>query len=128
MKLLLDTHPLLWMMQEPERLGERARRLILAAENELFVSLVSLWEIHLKISIGKLSMIEGWRDLLREEMRGNGIQWLALTAEHCAQVETLPWHHRDPFDRMLVAQAEVEGMTLLSKDQNLGRYAVEVVW
>jgi PIN domain nuclease of toxin-antitoxin system len=128
MKLLLDTHVLLWAITGDRRLSENACHLFLDKQNDLYLSLASLWEICIKISLGKIQLVEDWFLVLRQEMSINAIRWLSIEANHCLLLQTLPFHHRDPFDRLLVAQALAEKMTLLSHDPQLSKYAVNCVW
>ncbi len=118
MKVLLDTHLILWWMMDSPSLPDEARTRIGDPETTAFVSAVSLWEIWLKQSLGKLSMPPDFADRLEEEFFEN----LPLTAEQTRQVALLPWHHRDPFDRMLIAQAQTERLTFLTADAPLGKY------
>lgn len=129
MKLLLDTHAILWMISDDPRLPESARRKILNAE-DLAWSTASLWEIAIKLSLQRPDFLlrQGWERLIPEEMTRNGIQRLDLLPAHCAAVSKLPWHHRDPFDRLLVAQARCEKRKLLSRDTAFDGYGVERVW
>ena len=128
MKVLLDTHALLWLITDDDRLSQNARQIFLDAETRLFFSAASLWEICIKISLGKLSLKNGWFHIIQKEMELNTIQWLPIDMAHCAEVAEMPFHHRDPFDRMLIAQAIVEDMRLLSRDHRLSDYAIERVW
>ena len=128
MKVLLDTHALLWLIADDDRLSENARQIFLNSENRLFFSAASLWELCIKKSLGKISLKNGWFQTIQEEMEINTIQWLPIELTHCAEVAEMPFHHRDPFDRMLIAQATVEGMQLLSRDSRLSDYAIERVW
>ena len=128
MKVLLDTHAFLWLITDDERLSENARQTFLNTENSLFFSAVSLWEICIKKSLGKISLRDGWFQTIKDEMEINTIQWLPIEMTHCAEVTELPFHHRDPFDRMLIAQAIVEEMKLLSRDSRLSDYAIELIW
>ena len=128
MRLLLDTHALLWILAESAKLSPAAARAYRDPANDIFVSAASLWEIGIKISLGKLSLQEGWPAIVSKELEANGVRWLAIGLEHCAGVATLPFHHRDPFDRLLIAQAKAEGMTLLTADQAFAAYGVEVLW
>lgn len=118
MKILLDTHILLWWLDNSPALAESFRELISDPENTVFISAVTLWEIWLKQSLGKLKLPPDFKELLALEAFEN----LALTARQAAAIAELPWHHRDPFDRMLVAQALVERLTLLSVDRDLAAY------
>jgi PIN domain nuclease of toxin-antitoxin system len=128
MKVLLDTHAFLWLITDEDRLSENARQTFLNTENSLFFSAASLWEICIKKSLGKISLKGGWFQTIKEEMAINTIQWLPIEMTHCAEVTELPFHHRDPFDRMLIAQAIVEEMKLLSRDSRLSDYAIELIW
>ncbi|MBI2688611.1 MAG: type II toxin-antitoxin system VapC family toxin [Acidobacteria bacterium] len=118
MNLLLDTHLLLWWLGGSKRMGPQARELISDPGNTIFVSSVSLWEIWLKVSLGKLRISPSFDAALANE----GFEVLPLTASHARRVSELPWLHRDPFDRMLVAQAAQERVTLLSTDDVLAGY------
>lgn len=118
MRLLLDTHLLLWWLGKSPSLSRQARALVSATENAVFISTVSLWEIWLKQSLGKLRLPSSFEDRLAAE----SFETLTLTAPHARRVALLPWHHRDPFDRMLVAQAQVEGLILLTADSHVAAY------
>jgi PIN domain nuclease of toxin-antitoxin system len=115
---LLDTHLLLWWLAESAELSEQARTLIGDPENTVFVSAVGLWEIWLKESLGKLRL----PDDFERQMAAESFESLPLTAAQAREVALLPWHHRDPFDRMLVAQARVENLVLLTADKRLSAY------
>lgn len=121
MKLLLDTHLLLWAAGEPDRLSANARTLIDAPENELFFSAASLWEIAIKRGLGRGDFQVDAR-LLRRGLLDNGYSELPIGSEHAVAVDSLPSIHKDPFDRMLVAQAMVEGITLLTTDSLVAQY------
>ena len=121
MKLLLDTHVLLWAAGEPARLSASARRLINDADNEPLFSVASLWEIAIKRGLGRRDFQVDAR-LLRRGLLDNGYSELPIMSEHVAAVEDLPAIHKDPFDRLLVAQATVEGITLLTLDLVVARY------
>ena len=121
MKLLLDTHLLLWAAGEPKRLSKQARSLIDNTENELLFSAGSLWEVAIKRGLGREDFKVDPR-LLRRGLLDNGYNELPITSEHLVATESLPPIHRDPFDRVLVAQATVEGITLLTVDSLVSRY------
>lgn len=122
MRILLDTHLLLcWLAASPP-LSTQARDMIRDPENTVFVSAVSLWEIWLKQSLGKLRLPSDFTERLAAE----SFESLPLMASHPRQVALLPWHHRDPFDRMLVAQAQVEKLVLLTADEALTAYGAVV--
>lgn len=125
MKLLLDTHLLLWAAGQPERLSKTARDLIEAADSELIFSTASLWEIVIKRSLGREDFKVDAR-LLRRGMLDNGYAELPIASEHVVAIDTLPPLHKDPFDRVLVAQALVEGIILLTTDEVVARYAAPV--
>jgi PIN domain nuclease of toxin-antitoxin system len=118
LRLLLDTHLLLWWLENSPSLSNTARIFIGDPENLVFVSAVSLWEIWLKESLGKLRLPANFEEKLARESFEN----LPLTAAQVRQVALLPWHHRDPFDRMLVAQARAENLVFLTADDVVGAY------
>lgn len=120
MRLLLDTHTFLWSLTEPQRLSEHARRVLENAQNEVFVSSVSAWEIAVKRAIGKLKAPNSLEAGLTEQ----GFTPLPLTFFHAERAGTLPPIHGDPFDRMLVAQAQAEGLIIVTRDRHLSRYDV----
>ena len=127
MKLLLDTHVFLWSLLGAG-LSQTASDLFLDTNNTLFLSAASYWEICIKISIGRLELASDWIKVFDEEMRLNNIQWLPITKEHSQGVLALPMLHRDPFDRMLIAQAQYENMTLLTVDAHIRAYDVSTIW
>ncbi len=118
MRLLLDTHLLLWWLEDSPSLSAQAREVIGNSENTVFVSAVSLWEIRLKQSLGKLRLPDDFMERLAAE----SFESLPLAGSQTRQVSLLPWLHRDPFDRMLVAQAQVEKLVLLTADEALAAY------
>ncbi|MGO9127992.1 MAG: type II toxin-antitoxin system VapC family toxin [Terriglobales bacterium] len=122
MKLLLDTHLLLWAAGEPRRLSKPARALIDNPENELLFSAASLWEVAIKRRLGREDFKVDAR-LLRRGLLDNGYSELPIVSDHVVATESLPLLHRDPFDRILVAQATVEGVTLLTIDSLVSQYA-----
>ena len=126
MRLLLDTHVLLWAAAEPRKLSKAARRLINDTANTLTFSAASLWEIAIKQSIGRDDFRVDAR-LLRRGLLDNGYDELAVTSAHAVALDTLPPLHKDPFDRMLIAQARVEGITLLTADAQVAQYEGAVV-
>ncbi|TCZ66051.1 type II toxin-antitoxin system VapC family toxin [Roseicella aquatilis] len=126
MKLLLDTHALLWWLKDDGQLGARARALIADPGNDVLVSAASLWEIVVKVRIGKL---EADIEEISEAVERGGFTLLGISAAHLAVLGGLPLHpgHRDPFDHLLIAQAITEGATFLSEDRNAPRYPVRIV-
>jgi PIN domain nuclease of toxin-antitoxin system len=120
MNLLLDTHVLLWWLDDSPSLGETARQAIADPNYLVFMSAVTIWEIVIKKALGKLDVPNELADVLE----GQPFHYLDMTAEHAFKVGELPFHHRDPFDRLLIAQSLVEGLTLVSHDTDMGKYNV----
>ena len=127
MKLLLDTHTILWFFGDVEKLSEAALSAILDPENEKYVSIVSAWELVIKISLGKLSFEGGIANFFIT-VEENGFEILPIKREYIKHLEKLPLHHRDPFDRMLIASAAVEEMSLISSDKEIIHYDVPNLW
>ena len=127
MTYLLDTHVWLWMVTAPERLGASSRAVVEDTGNRLLLSAASSWEIAIKQAIGRLALPEPVDLFVPERMRITGVDGLAVEHAHALRVGGLPPHHRDPFDRLLVAQSQVESVPLLTADPIFGKYAVEVV-
>jgi PIN domain nuclease of toxin-antitoxin system len=123
MRLLLDSHALLWWMDDPSRLLPAARLAIADPRNLVFASAASVWELGLKIAKGKLRLPAGFHDLLDR----NGIGALPFTAQHALASVALPPLHGDPFDRALVAQCQIESLTLATRDRQLGDYGVAIL-
>jgi PIN domain nuclease of toxin-antitoxin system len=128
MKLLLDTHAFLWFIIGSPNLSDTARALIEDAANERFLSVASLWEMAIKVSIGKLSLSSTFDVLIPQQLSLNGIALLNIEVAHAAIVATLPFHHRDPFDRLLIAQAMVEKMPVVSIDAAFDTYGITRLW
>ena len=128
MKLLLDTVTFLHAAFSPERISPRATELLLHADHEIYVSIASYWEIAIKISAGKLALPDSPDRFLREHRERIGADLLPLDEESVLQVTRLPSLHRDPFDRILICQAIVHGMVLLSPDKEILRYPVRTAW
>src|SRR5262245_24999504 len=128
MKLLLDTHTLLWFVWNDPQLSATARRVIEDPANQKLVSMASCWEIAIKVSIGKLNLGEPSRSFLRREIASNHFDSLPISFEHATEVETLPFHHRDPFDRLLIAQALLETLSIVSADTAFDPYGVTRLW
>jgi PIN domain nuclease of toxin-antitoxin system len=128
MKLLLDTHAFLWFIMGDPRLSATARSLIEDENNEKLLSVASLWEMAIKVSIGKLSLAEPFDVLVPREIKQNGFQLLGIDMAHTAVVAALPLHHRDPFDRLLIAQAKVEQVPIIGADSVFDAYLVKRLW
>jgi PIN domain nuclease of toxin-antitoxin system len=128
MRLLLDTHAFLWFVMGSPNLSASARALIEDVANERFLSVASLWEMAIKVSIGRLTLSAPFDVLIPDQLSLNGIELLGIEVSHTSAVSTLFFHHRDPFDRLLVAQAIVENMPLISVDTAFDMYAVKRLW
>jgi PIN domain nuclease of toxin-antitoxin system len=126
-KLLLDTHTALWWANEQEKFSPQVKAIMLNDEHRFYLSMASAWEIAIKVSVGKLAIDGGIRAFLAQ-MGNSPISLLPVTQQHLEVVEALPLIHRDPFDRMLVAVAKADGMTILTADQNIQKYDVPFVW
>lgn len=126
--MLLDTHALLWLLAGDARLGSAAKAAFLDPKCAVWLSTASLWEMAIKISIGKLSLGFTLRDLVHRDLPAQSIGLLGVEPHHVERLITLPFHHRDPFDRMLVVQAQAEGLTIASGDVALDAYGVGRVW
>ena len=127
MRLLLDTHIVLWSALEPERLSASARAAIEDPENDVLVSAVSAWEIAIKQSLGKLELDRAAEHWLPEVLRKSGFEAIEVSLASALRVRALPWHHRDPFDRLLIAQAFEENLTLVTHDVQLAVYGVPML-
>ena len=128
MKVLLDTHTFLWALLHDHRLTPRAKQILRSDEHQLVFSLVSLWEIAIKIKTGKLNTIGSSVAYIRDEMDAYGLQLLPIRYEHILQLESLPHHHGDPFDRLLIAQALTESLPILTGDRVFANYGIKLVW
>jgi PIN domain nuclease of toxin-antitoxin system len=126
MKVLLDTNAFLWGLNAPEKLSVSARNAI--ASSERLLSLASIWEILIKVRVGKLPLPVPAGNYLTMQMRSNGVSLLSIKLAHVLQIERLQLHHRDPFDRMLIAQAVEENLPIVTSDRHFSRYPVEVIW
>jgi PIN domain nuclease of toxin-antitoxin system len=126
-RYLLDTHTFVWIAQDDPLLHGNVRALFVDVGNEIFLSVASVWEMAIKASLRKLTLTAPLARLVAGGVE-RGIRTLAISSEHAYQVEHLPFHHRDPFDRLLAAQASVEGMSLLSRDPKFDAYPATRVW
>jgi PIN domain nuclease of toxin-antitoxin system len=128
MRLLLDTHAFLWMGDSPERLGAAAREALLDPSHRAALSLASVWEMAIKIGLGKLTLSTSLDALVAAGMTRARIELLPIELSHVLHVQDLPWHHRDPFDRLLVAQALAASIPIVSRDTALDAYGVRRIW
>jgi len=128
MNLLLDTHAFLWFIKNDASLSLRARGLIEETENKRLLSIVSLWEIAIKASLGKIVLKLPFDALMPRQLQENDIDLLPIALPHLGLVERLPFHHRDPFDRLIIAQSLVENLPLVSIDSQFDKYGVQRLW
>ena len=128
MNLLLDTHTFLWFWWADPQLSENAKNAIMEPSNRKLISTASCWEIAIKVSLKKLELGAPYRGFIRQHMQRNNFELLPLEDDHLASVVDLPFHHRDPFDRMLVAQAQWENLAIVSCDTQLDAYSVQRIW
>ncbi|HFD40922.1 MAG TPA: type II toxin-antitoxin system VapC family toxin [Anaerolineae bacterium] len=128
MKFLLDTHTFIWWDSEPDRLPPRVLALCQDWTNTVLLSVASVWEMQIKHQLGKLKLNLPLAELVESQRQTNNIQVLPVTLEHVLALQSLPTYHKDPFDRLLIAQANVEGAILLSSDSTMTRYPVKILW
>jgi PIN domain nuclease of toxin-antitoxin system len=128
MRALLDTHTFLWWVNNDQRISERVREIIGDGSNPLFLSAASGWEIAIKAQLGKLQLPTNLDQFIAEQLALNAIEPLSIQMRHALHVATLPAHHRDPFDRILVAQSRLEDLSIISADPLIARYDVQVIW
>jgi PIN domain nuclease of toxin-antitoxin system len=126
-KLLLDTHVLLWLFAHPAKIKRSVRERLADPANDVFVSAVSTWEIAIKVSIGKLTLPGESREYVLERIERAGLLPLSITPEHALGVAALPAHHLDPFDRLLIAQAQAERMTIVTSDRAFAKYGIDMM-
>jgi PIN domain nuclease of toxin-antitoxin system len=127
-RLLLDTHVFLWAIAKQSRLSDRVRGWLEDGENEAWVSIASVWEIAIKAGLGQLRLPPDLGGFLASQLSVLSFQVLPIGLEHAAAVRDLPLHHRDPFDRLLIAQSRMEGLALVTRDARMKAYEVDVLW
>ncbi len=128
MRLLLDTHVFIWWSDEPEKLSERVLHACLNNDNHLILSIASIWEMQIKMQLGKLRLRHPLRYLIENQENINRLQILPVSLSHIYMLENLPMLHRDPFDRLLICQAIEDGLILVSKDSLFSDYPVSLYW
>jgi PIN domain nuclease of toxin-antitoxin system len=128
MTYLLDTGVWLWSLSEPERIARRARDVIGDLSQQVFLSAVTAWEVAIKAGTGKLTLSEPPGSYVPRRMTDQGLRPLPITHQHALAVAALPYHHHDPFDRLLIAQANLEGMTVITSDRAFEKYSVQILW
>lgn len=117
MQLLIDTHILIWFLEGNKMLSKLRRQFISNPQNDIFISIATLWEIAIKISVGKLTLAKSFGDVIKQ-IATEDIEILPISPEHTLQVSNLPFHHRDPFDRIIIAQSQVENLAIMTNDTN----------
>lgn len=128
MKLLLDTHAFIWFVYDSPDLPRKTRELLEDEQTELLLSTASVWEMAIKASVGKLTLMSGAADLAANQMQKDAIDILPITLPHLDLIESLPFHHKDPFDRLLIAQTAFEHIDIVSVDTIFDRYGIRRVW
>jgi PIN domain nuclease of toxin-antitoxin system len=128
MKLLLDTHCWLWLVAEPEKIRHDVVEMVVAESNEVYVSAATAWEIVIKHALGKLSLPVAPTEYVPQRIAALGHVTLPIEQRHALWVGGLPLHHKDPFDRILIAQAQIEGMHLVTADRLVAAYDVPIIW
>lgn len=128
MRTLLDTHAFLWFINGSDRLTDTARNHMVDLSNELVLSVASLWEIAIKTSIGKLELLHPFDQLIPTQLEENVIGLLPITINHLSSLVTLKFYHRDPFDRLIIAQAKTESMPIITGDAAFTNYPVDIIW
>ena len=126
MQLLIDTHILIWFLEGNKLLPKSRRQIIANPQNDIFVSIASLWELAIKISIGKLTLAKSLADVIKQ-ITAEDIEILQISPDHTLQVSTLPFHHRDPFDRIIIAQSQIENFAVMTEDNDFGGYGIKIL-
>ena len=127
MRVLLDTHAFLWFMAGDVKLSRKARNLMSDKNTELVLSSASVWEMAIKASLGRLTLPLPVKDYIAAKVR-SGMVILPINWRHAAAVQNLSWHHRDPFDRLIIAQAQLEELPLITADKVFSKYDISVIW
>lgn len=128
MKLLLDTHTFIWWDSQPDKLSSKILTLLKSEDSILIHSVVSVWEMQIKVQLGRLTLDLPLSSLINSQRQINSIQILPITLEHVLALDQIPLHHKDPFDRLLIAQAIVENLTVASNDKNFEKYIDRLIW
>jgi PIN domain nuclease of toxin-antitoxin system len=128
MKYLIDTHILLWIISTDSRLSKRVEKIYLNGENDVFISIASLWEISIKLSLKKLTIDSSYKEFVQTHIIGNDIKILNITLSHIFRVNQLPFHHRDPFDRMIIAQGVEDNIMIISSDPTFDKYPIKRIF
>ncbi len=127
MNLLLDTHTFIWFVEGSIELSQNAKNSILDTDNIKYISVASLWEMSIKVNQGKLSLKSPFESIM-DDIIENGFILLNVNFEHLVENSKLPWHHRDPFDRLIISQSNIEGMRIISRDSEFKNYTSNIIW
>jgi PIN domain nuclease of toxin-antitoxin system len=127
-RLLLDTHTLIWAVEQPTKIGSAAKLELESPSNVIVVSAATIWETSIKVGLGKLKLAHPYRQWMSQALNDLGAVVLPITVEFADTQSTLPWHHRDPFDRLLAAQAWMDGIPLVSSDEIFDQYGIQRLW
>ena len=128
MKYLIDTHALLWIVTKNKKLSKKVKDIYLNSENQIFISLASLWEMAIKINLKKLSINEPLKDFVKNQIKSNDINILDIKTKHILLLENLPYYHKNPFDRLIISQSINEQIPLLSFDKVFDKYSIKRIW
>ncbi|WP_228058701.1 type II toxin-antitoxin system VapC family toxin [Nostoc sp. LEGE 06077] len=125
---MLDTHTFLWFIEGSLNLSDTAKNLIEDQQNQRFLSIASFWEISIKVSIGKLELDMTFTELVKQQVYGNAIELLEIQPEHLYELVTLPFYHKDPFDRLIISQSLMQSIPIVTKDSVFESYPVQILW
>lgn len=128
MQYLIDTHVLLWLTNNDNRLSAKVKKIFLDDKNIILISQASIWEMAIKISLEKLDLKESIKDFVQTKIIGNGIKILQISTKHFYVIEDLPFHHRDPFDRLIISQSIIENIPVITKDSTFRKYKIKRIW
>jgi PIN domain nuclease of toxin-antitoxin system len=128
MRYLLDTHSFLWFIAGDEQMSEKARHLIEDVENDIDLSVRSLWEMSIKMSLGKLTFSRPFSEIIPQQIKQNSIDLMPIAMQDMSRLVDLPFHHRDPFDRLIIVQAMTRNIPVIGDDAEFSNYPVELVW
>lgn len=128
MRYLLDTHTLLWIITDDRQLSGKVRKLFLDEKNDIVISMASIWELAIKISLGKLEIRGHLPDFVKEHILGNNITILSIELPHLYNLETQPFYHRNPFDRLMISQSIFEKLPIISRNEALDNYPIRRIW
>ena len=128
MNYLLDTHTFLWFINDDVALSPTAKLTIEASENDVYLSIASIWEMAIKVSLGKLAIPSPFMDFVMTQVDENGINLLDIKPIHLVGILNMPFYHRDPFDRLIISQAKYENLTIIGNDTLFSNYAIRLLW